>query len=312
MKEISFITNKDSKGTRIDVFLANNTEFSRSFIKKITEKGFLKVNDKPVKQNYVLKDDDKIVLGIPEPEKISLEPQNIPLNIIYQDKDIAVIDKPAGLTCHPAPGNYEGTLVNALLYYIKDLSSIGGKIRPGIVHRLDKETSGVLVVAKNDNAHQNLSEQFKDHKIKKEYIALTWGRVGPDSGIIEKALGRSVKDRKKISVITTNAREAITEFFVEARFPQFTLLKIKLKTGRTHQIRVHLTSMGHPVVGDKTYGSAPLSQIKDTKLRAEIKRLDRHLLHAAKLGFDHPVKGEFIEFDSNLPEEFEKIVKLIA
>jgi len=254
-KHILLKATGQDKGERLDLFLAGKElNLSRSRIQKLIEERKITVNDKKVKSHYKIKGDEKILIEIPPPERLSLEPQDIPLDIIYEDKDLLVVNKPAGMVVHPAGGNYEDTLVNALLFYCKDLSGINGVLRPGIVHRLDKNTSGLLVVAKNDFAHTNLAGQLKDRTLTREYAAFCWGDLPKEKGVVETLIGRSIKDRKMMTVVKQKGREAVTEYEVLERFPLGDFLKIKLKTGRTHQIRVHFLYLNHPIMGDPEYG----------------------------------------------------------
>ncbi|MDU4659753.1 MAG: RluA family pseudouridine synthase, partial [Clostridium butyricum] len=278
---------------RIDKYLSNIfKDKSRSFIQGLIEKENVKVNSKSLKSNYKLKKADEIEIMIPEPEILSVEAENIPIDIVYEDEDVIVVNKAQGMVVHPAPGNYNGTLVNALLYHCKDLSSINGVIRPGIVHRIDKDTSGILVIAKNDDAHNKLSEQLKDHSMKREYYALIEGRLKNNDGTIDKPLGRCKKDRLKIGIIEDGKR-AVTHYEVVERYNGYTLVKCVLETGRTHQIRVHMASIGFPLVGDPLYG------FKRQKFK-----LEGQVLHARTLGFIHPRTGEYMEFTSELPQYF--------
>ena len=297
MDKTVFIVEEKDKGTRIDKYLSDAIEGkSRSFIQGLIEKDSIKVNGKIPKSNYKLKALDEIEVILPEPEVLNVEAENIPIDIIYEDDDVVVVNKAQGMVVHPAPGNYNGTLVNALLYHCKNLSSINGVIRPGIVHRIDKDTSGVLVIAKNDEAHTFLSEQLKDHSMKREYYALIEGRLKNDSGTIDKPLGRNKKDRLKMGIVEDGKR-AVTHYEVIERFNGFTLIKCVLETGRTHQIRVHMASIGFPLVGDPLYG------FKRQKIKVE-----GQVLHAKTLGFIHPRTKEYMEFTTDLPEYFTKIV----
>ena len=285
------------EGLRIDKYLSQIFEDkSRSFIQGLIEKENVKVNNKVPKSNYKLKRNDEIEIIIPEPEILSVEPEDIPIDIIYEDQDVIVVNKPQGMVVHPAPGNYTGTLVNALLYHCKDLSSINGIIRPGIVHRIDKDTSGVLVIAKNDESHNKLSEQLKDHSMKREYYALIEGRLKNDSGTIDKPLGRCKKDRLKIGIVEDGKR-AVTHYEVLERYNGYTLIKCVLETGRTHQIRVHMASIGFPLVGDPLYG------FKRQKFK-----LEGQVLHAKTLGFIHPRTQQYMEFTSELPQYFKDLI----
>ncbi|MDI6605043.1 MAG: RluA family pseudouridine synthase [Thermoanaerobacteraceae bacterium] len=286
-------------GKRIDVFLASEMDYTRSYIKKLILEGLVLVNDDTVKPNYKLKENDKITVNIPEAEKIDIEPENIPLDILYEDEDIIVINKPQGMVVHPAPGNYSGTLVNALLYHCKNLSGINGVLRPGIVHRLDKDTSGVMVVAKNDKAHLSLVNQIKDRKVLKKYVAVVEGVIKEDEGYVEAPIGRHHADRKKMAVVE-DGRYALTLYKVLKRFKNNTYVEAVIKTGRTHQIRVHMAYIGHPIVGDAVYG------YKKQKFN-----LKGQALHARLLGIIHPAKNEYMEFEAPLPEYFVKLIEKI-
>jgi 23S rRNA pseudouridine1911/1915/1917 synthase len=298
-KTFDIIVAPSSARTRLDVFLSKETGITRSQIDKLIRSGSVKINGRDVKQSLRVKADDRIKIIIPEAESISAVPQKISLDIVYEDKDVIVINKPAGIVVHPAAGNPDGTLVNALLFHCKDLSSIGGCVRPGVVHRLDKDTSGLIMFAKNDAAHLELSRQLKDRKVRKIYVALVRGEVRGTSGVIDAPLGRNPVNRKKMAVITSDKlkkREAVTHYKVVQRFKGYTLLELDLKTGRTHQIRVHLAHIGHPIVGDATYSrkSDPLA--------------NRQLLHAQILGFYHPVTGRYMEFKAEMPEDIKEAV----
>lgn len=284
---------------RIDKFLSLKLkDTTRSFIQKLIEDKNVLVSNNAVAKNYKLKIGDKVVVNIPDPVELDVSPENIPLNIVYQDNDLIVVDKPKGMVVHPAPGNYTGTLVNALMYHCGDnLSSINGVIRPGIVHRIDKNTSGLLMVAKNDKAHNFLAEQIKEHTFKREYYAICLGHFKELTGTINAPIGRSKSDRKKMCVTQENSKEAITKYEVLEEFDSHSLVKFVLETGRTHQIRVHSKYIGHPVLGDDVY-SKPF------------KGLDGQCLHAKTLGFVHP-NGEYLEFNSPLPEYFINVLKRI-
>lgn len=316
-EHIQIITASQDKGKRLDLFLAGKElNLSRSRIQKLIEEGKIIVDDKKVKSHYKIKGDEKILVEIPPPEKLSLEPQDIPLDIIYEDKDLLVVNKPAGMVVHPAGGNYEDTLVNALLFHCKDLSGINGVLRPGIVHRLDKNTSGLLVAAKNDFAHTNLAGQLKDRTLTREYAALCWGNLPKEKGVVETLIGRSTGDRKMMTVVKQKGREAITEYEVLERFPLGDYLKIKLKTGRTHQIRVHFLHLNHPIMGDPEYGGRKkhLGMIKES-LKAQanqvLKLIDRQALQAKKIGFVHPRTNKYMEFESELPEDMRKVLEFL-
>lgn len=282
---------------RIDSYLAAAyPEYSRSFIKNLILKNLIVVNEKPAKADTRLKVGDVIRMEIPEAQELEIVAQDIPIEIIYQDKDIAVINKPQGMVTHPAVGNYDGTLVNAILFHIKDLSGINGEIRPGIVHRLDKDTSGLLVIAKNDAAHKNLSEQIAQKRANRVYRAIVFGNVQKDEGTISTFIDRDPRDRKKMAV-TRTGRVCITHYRVLKRYLSYTYVECTLETGRTHQIRVHMKYLGYPVVGDKLY----------TKKKDRF-GLKGQLLHAYKLGLYHPVTNEYMEFFAPLPEHFQKVL----
>ncbi|MCX7711067.1 MAG: RluA family pseudouridine synthase [Clostridia bacterium] len=297
MEEIKLIS--EEKDIRIDAWLAGQLEqFSRSYIQKLAADGNVFVNQSAVKSNYKLKTGDEIVLRVPEPEKLDVVPEKISLNVLYEDEDIIVIDKPKGMVVHPAVGNYSGTLVNALMDYCgESLSDINGVIRPGIVHRIDKDTSGLLVVAKNNAAHENLSDMLKEHDIKRTYIAVVEGIVREEAGKIDAPIGRHPVDRKKMAVNTKNGRHAVTHFKVLERFKGYSLVELQLETGRTHQIRVHLSYIGFPIVGDEVYGR-----------RKQRFDLQGQALHAKALAFIHPTTGKQMEFHSPLPEYFERLL----
>lgn len=285
------------ESVRIDVFLSEQLNLTRSHIKKLCDDGNVKCGEKPVKASKIVKKGDQIEVLLPENKNLDIEPKNMPLNIVYQDQDVAVIDKPQGLTVHAGSGTQGDTLVNALLYHLDNLSGINGVIRPGIVHRIDKNTSGLLVVAKNDKAHLSLAKQLEDKTCHRIYLALLEGVVKDDNGTIRTFIDRSQKDRTKMAVSKTG-REAITDFKVIKRYAQHTLCEFSLRTGRTHQIRVHAKHIGHPIVGDKEYG------YKNQKFN-----LEGQLLHAHKLEFIHPTTNELVSFVSDLPAYFQKILK---
>ncbi|MDD6054738.1 MAG: RluA family pseudouridine synthase [Clostridiales bacterium] len=296
----SFIVQEENFGDRLDVFVGEVAQSSRSNAQKRIKNGLVTLNGKTEdKVSRTLKIGDNVGITIVAPEPIELIPQNIPLDVVYQDEYLAVINKQQGLTVHPAGGSYKDTLVNALLYHIKDLSGINGDIRPGIVHRLDKDTSGLMVIAKNDFAHVNLSQQIASKECRRIYYALTEGVFKEDSGIIDQPLFRSKTDRKKIAV-DPDGRQAITLFNVVERFSANTLVRFELKTGRTHQIRVHSAFIGHPIVGDKVYGFK--------KQRFD---LNGQLLHSKEITFTHPKTGESMHFDSELPDYFRRILSVL-
>ena len=283
---------------RLDYYLSLELdEVSRSRIQKLIKDGMIDVNGKPKKPSYLVKEGDSIVVRLPAPRALEIEAEDISIDIVYEDTDVAVVNKSQGMVVHPAPGNYSGTLVNALLYHMDSLSSINGVIRPGIVHRLDKDTSGLMVVAKNDKAHRFLSARLKDHLVYREYIALVHGNVKDDSGIVDAPIGRDQKDRKKMSVTYKNSKEAVSHYSVLKRYDKYTLVAVKLQTGRTHQIRVHFSHINHPVVGDPVY----------SKGKNEF-GLDRQLLHARTLSFTHPSTGLDVEFQCPVPDVFRNIL----
>lgn len=296
---------------RLDVFLTSELKnFTRARIQKLIDDGFVLVNGCESKSSHKIKRADKISVEVPPPETHDLTPEEIPLNVLYEDSDIIVVNKPADMVVHPACGNWKGTLVNALLAHCKDLSGVGGVIKPGIVHRLDRGTSGVIVAAKNDQSHLELSRQFKDRTVKKIYKALVYGAVKNDSGVIDTPIGRSVRDRKKFSTRTRKGRVALTEWNVVKRYNNdLTLVEIKLKTGRTHQIRVHFAEAGHPLVGDHVYGSArQQKRVSDERRRKVVSSFGHPALHAARIGFEHPTKKEWMEFEAPLPPDFKELL----
>lgn len=296
-----FRIEEEFDSVRIDVFLAEAMEGkSRSYIQKLIKSGNATVNKKIKKSNYKLKEMDIVELSIPEPIELNIKPENITLDIIYEDSDVIVVNKPQGMVVHPAPGVYSGTLVNALLYHCKDLSGINGITRPGIVHRIDKDTSGVLVVAKNDNSHNCLAEQLKEHSMNREYIALTEGVLKEDEGKVDAPIGRHATERIKMAVIQ-GGKEAVTHFNVENRYKNNTLIRCKLETGRTHQIRVHMAYIGHPLVGDPVYG-----------YKKQKYKLAGQMLHAHKLGFIHPTTGKYVEFSTPLPDYFQNLIEKLG
>ncbi len=291
----------DKSDIRLDVFLAENTTFSRSYIKTLNEQWHISVNGKQVKAGYILKPNDVVEYDVLEPEKISAEAENIPLNIIYEDDDLLVINKQVGLVVHPCNTTKSHTLVNALMYHIKNLSTINGVLRPGIVHRLDKDTGGLMIVAKNDNAHKILSAQLKDKTLNREYKALIKGRIKQDF-VVEGYLGRNPKNREQMALVgEQNGKYSKTIFTIDKVFDHYTLLNCKLTTGRTHQIRTHLKSINHPIVGDVLYGG----QDKTIKTNGQ-------LLFAYKISFVHPTSNQNMTFEVPLPDYFEKVLKQIS
>ena len=305
-EEIRFTIDKSQCGQRLDIFLSqSDAAISRSHVKCVIEEGDVLVNGIIPKVSQRLKEGDVIILTQRPPQEATALPQNIPLDIVYEDEAIIVINKPAGLVVHPAPGNADKTLVNALLFHCHDLSGIGGVLRPGIVHRLDKDTSGLIVVAKSDEAHRHLSAQFEKHEVQKKYLALVWGNTKDKQGEIVKPVGRHTIDRKKMSTTTKRGKEALTFWKVIERYGVATLLEVEIKTGRTHQIRVHLSDLRYPIIGDAVYGSAAnrIQNIANPALKAQIKTFNRQALHAAYLSFVHPPTGKRVEFSADMPRD---------
>ena len=294
-KSFSLSISEQDRGKRLDQFLAGTgLNLSRSQAKKWIEEEVILLNGKPTKPSAHVRTGDRVSGTLPSPRPLSLEPEPLPLTILYEDPSIIVIDKPAGLVVHPAPGNPSGTLVNALIHHCTDLAGINGVLRPGIVHRLDKETSGVMVVAKDDEAYHHLAKQFKNRTIEKVYLAIARGNFSRNEGAIDLAIGRHPTERKRMSTRTRRGRPAVTQWKVVERFNGLTLLEIFPKTGRTHQIRVHLSAMGHPLLGDPLYGKK--GGLQDPVLKECSRRLNRQALHAHRLGFIHPRTGERVEF----------------
>lgn len=297
MESFELKVDEESVGKRLDVFISNRFEDkSRSYIQGIIEGETVTVNGKCRKSNYKLKLEDFVTVEIPEAVELNIKAEEIPLDVLYEDSDVIVINKPQDMVVHPAPGNYTGTLVNALLNHCSDLSGINGIIRPGIVHRIDKDTSGALIVAKNDNAHNSLAVQFKEHSITRSYLAIVEGIIKTDEGTIDQPIGRHPKDRIKMGVVESG-KKAVTHYKVVERFASHTLVECNLETGRTHQIRVHMAKIGHPLVGDLIYG-----------YKKQSFHLKGQALHAKKLGFIHPSTNEYMEFISPLPDYFEKLI----
>lgn len=290
MNEI-VLTADEKISERLDKYISEHTELSRSYTARLAEDGLVTVNGSAVDKKYKLKGGERIEIAVPEPESLEALPQDIPLDIIYEDDYVIVVNKPQGMVVHPAPGNPDGTLVNGLLYHCS-LSSINGVIRPGIVHRIDKDTSGLLVVAKTNAAHESLSAQLKERKALRRYYCIVNGNIRENEGIIDKPIGRHPIDRKRMAVIE-GGREAVTHYRVLERFRGYCLVECTLETGRTHQIRVHMSYIGHSIVGDRVYG-----------IKKERFKTNGQLLHAKTIGFVHPVTGELMEFDSELPEYF--------
>lgn len=301
MSRMTFTADYENEGIRIDKWLScQNMEVSRSMLQKLLDNGKITVNGLQAVKSYTVKCGDEIIVDFPEPIELDVVPENIPIEIVYQDEHLLVVNKPKGMVVHPAAGNYSGTLVNALLYQCKgQLSSINGVIRPGIVHRIDKNTSGLLIVAKTDKAHVGLAEQIKAHTFTREYQAVICGRLKEISGIIDAPIGRHPVDRKKMCITEKNSKEAKTEYTVLNEFGSYSHVKLKLFTGRTHQIRVHMAYIGHPVFGDDVYGK-PSKYCKG------------QCLHAKKIGFIHPMDGKYYEFDSELPDYFNSVLNKLS
>jgi 23S rRNA pseudouridine1911/1915/1917 synthase len=287
----------EGSGSRIDKYISDNIALTRSAVQGLLSEGGVLVNGKAVSKNYKLREGDSIDVEIPDPEPMDAAPEDIPLDIVYEDSDLLVVNKPKGMVVHPAHGNYTGTLVNALLHHCGDsLSGINGVIRPGIVHRIDKNTSGLLIVAKNDASHLKLAEQIKVHSFTREYEAVVTGSFKETEGTVDAPIGRHKTDRKKMCVTPENSRNAVTHYNVLRQYGGYAHLRLKLETGRTHQIRVHMAYIGHPVLGDDVYGKP-------------YKGLEGQCLHARKIGFIHPSTGEYMEFESGLPEYFRAVLR---
>jgi 23S rRNA pseudouridine1911/1915/1917 synthase len=306
-------TDNETAGKRLDAFLASQLpDTSRTRIQRAIEDGDVLVNDRTVKPSYKLHAGDHIDIDFPEPPPVEILAEPIPLQIIYEDDDLIVVNKPPGMIVHPGAGIESGTLANALVYHFNELSGSAGRIRPGIVHRIDKDTSGLLVVAKNDAAHAKISEQFHDRKVFKMYIALVYGRVSQSLGDIEANIGRSPHNRTRMAVLKGGAgRYAHTLFQVVERYPEFSLLHVQIKTGRTHQIRVHLSHIGHPVVSDTLYGMGRDNTVQDAQMKKQVRILGRHFLHAAQLEFYHPTTGKLLKFESPLPHKLASFLAML-
>lgn len=301
MSEIrEFTAEERFDGVRLDKALSEALEdITRSAAAKLIEDGRVSVNGKKASKSCKLSAGDTVAADIPDPEPLDVKAEDIPIDIVYEDDELLVVNKPKGMVVHPAAGNYTGTLVNALMFHCRDrLSSINGVIRPGIVHRIDKNTSGLLIVAKTDRAHLGLAEQIKEHSFTREYCAVVCGRMKEPEGTVDAPIGRHPVDRKKMCVTDKNSRNAVTHYYTEEEFDRYTKLRLRLETGRTHQIRVHMAYIGHPVLGDDVYGKP-------------FKGIEGQCLHAKKIGFVHPVSGEYLEFDSELPDYFKDILRKI-
>jgi len=309
LKSVLSVVNKVHAGERLDAFLASQIDgWSRARLQRLIENEDVLVNGKVAKSSYKLREADEIEVDLVAPPTDVFTPENIPLDIVYEDDTLVVVNKPAGLVVHPAAGTPSGTLANALAYHFQKLP--GTNVRPGIVHRLDRDTSGLMVVAKTEAALENLSDQFRDRTVYKSYVALVHGRVLSNTGKIDQPLARDRSNRTRMAVVR-GGRNALTLYRVRQAFDRFTLLDVELKTGRTHQIRVHLAWLKHPVVADETYGGGRDNTIRDPRLRARIRALNRQFLHAEKLGFKHPQTGEFVKFESPLPPELEDLLTQI-
>lgn len=303
LARMEFTITEDMDEERIDKCLSGLVDsFSRSYIQRLLADGHVSVNGKVItKSGFKVKAEDEVLLFVPPAQQLNIKPENIPLDILYEDEDLIVVNKPKGMVVHPAAGHYTGTMVNALLYHCKgQLSGINGILRPGIVHRIDKDTTGSVIVCKNDKAHNSIAEQLKAHSITRRYCAIVHGVLKENTGTIHKLIGRDIKDRKRMAVVTSGGKDAITHYRVLQRFDRFTYIECELETGRTHQIRVHMASIGHPILGDEVYGPAKCPY-----------KLQGQTLHARILGFSHPSTGEYIETDAPLPEYFVRLLEIL-
>ena len=301
MKQINFEVLSEDADSRIDRYLAQQMpDQSRSFLQKLIREEQITVNGRPVKANYRLQPEDQVLVIVPDPQLPDILPENIPLDILYEDSDVLVINKPKGMVVHPAAGHYTNTVVNAVMYHCQgNLSGINGVMRPGIVHRIDRDTTGAIVICKNDQAHQSLAQQLKEHSITRSYRAIVWNNLKEDEGTVDRPIGRHPVDRKKMAVNEKNGKTAVTHYRVLERFGRFTYIECRLETGRTHEIRVHMASIGHPLLGDEVYGPSGKQPF----------RLQGQCLHAMTLGFLHPSTGEYVEFEAPLPEYFTQLLK---
>ena len=300
--QIKEFQSEENAGERIDKFLTEKVpELSRSYIQKLIKEKNVKVNSTVIKSNYKVAKGDQIQITIPDLTEPDILPENIPLDILYEDDDILVVNKPKGMVVHPAAGHYTGTLVNAIMYHChNDLSGINGVLRPGIVHRIDKDTTGSLIICKNDEAHRKIAEQLKEHSITRKYRAIVYGRISNDEGVVDAPIGRHPTDRKKMAINERNGKPAITHYKVLERFEKYTYIECQLETGRTHQIRVHMTSIGHPLLGDEVYGNAKCPF-----------KLEGQTLHAMTIGFIHPSTNQYVEYEAPLPEYFERLLQIL-
>lgn len=300
MEYFDLVVEREDAEKRLDVFISESfDDLTRNAVQKLIEAENIKVNEKVKKSNYKIKNGDFITIAIPEAEPVSIVPEDIKLDILYEDKDLIVINKPQGMVVHPAPGHYSGTVVNALLFHCAgELSGINGVLRPGIVHRIDKDTSGVIVAAKTNTAHQSLASQLASHTITRKYNAVVFNKVKNEEGIVDRPIGRNPNDRKKMAVVEKNGKRAVTHYRVIEHLGKYTHIEAQLETGRTHQIRVHMAYIGHPLVGDMVYGT-----------KKQPVNLSGQALHARVLGFIHPVSGKYMEFEARLPEYFEKLIQ---
>lgn len=302
LKEYEFIVSEESEGERVDKYLTMLMDsLSRSYLQKLLKESHVTVGGQPVKANYRIKTEDAVRVLLPPLITPDILPENIPLEVLYEDEDVIVVNKPKGMVVHPAPGHYSGTLVNALLYHCHNLSGINGVLRPGIVHRIDKDTTGSIIACKNDAAHASIAEQLKEHSVIRKYHAIVCGRLPEIEGTIHTRIGRHPTDRKKMAVVREGGKDAITHYRVLQQFEKYTYVECILETGRTHQIRVHMASIGHPLLGDEIYGT-PSKQYK----------LQGQCLHAKILGFSHPSTGKYIETDASLPRYFEHLLTILA
>lgn len=305
MKKITYKVAPETPQERLDIYISSKGNLSRSYVQKLLKEGLILVNSNPQKASYKIREGDLIEVTLPPPPSLTLTPENIPLNVLYEDEHIIVINKPPGMVVYPSAGHKTGTLLNALTSRCKRLASIGAPLRAGFVHRLDKDTSGIIVIAKDDESYINLSKQFKERSVEKHYLALLYGNLKKDRGEISASIGRAISDRKKMSTKTRKGKEAITQFEVMRRFKLATLTKVKIITGRTHQIRVHFASIGHPVLGDKTYG-------KKVEVKVEAKKkilFNRQMLHAYSLRFNHPIEEGLLQFTAPMPDDMKKAIE---